>query len=186
MTKWKNQLVLFLALSFGLLPLAACTEQTPVERVAALRSHYTGELNSFLLLKDPEPVAEEATAEDSGAEELEPMEPAPGTEAAESEEELVMEGPKLHRILLDYTIRHDSKQKLDGITLDLTHVDARRAEKGHWRFWVDTSALERGFGEQLNYTLEEVDYVEGDAFSIEVVHPVPETDRNEYREFSNL
>jgi hypothetical protein len=90
------------------------------------------------------------------------------------------------RATLDLLVRHDSTEKLPGVTLDLIMVDADLNEKGRWLVWVDTSKVERANPTQYEHVLEDLDYVEGDAFTVEVRRPIAESERGDYREFDGL
>jgi hypothetical protein len=87
-------------------------------------------------------------------------------------------------VVLDIVVRHDSREKLPGITVEVELADGARREKEHYRVWIDTPRIERGPGAQVSYVLEDVPYVEGDAFFVEVRSPVPAAERGLYREFS--
>ena len=59
-----------------------------------------------------------------------------------------------------------------------------KVEKAAWKIWVDTAGLPKANQKQVSHILEDVDYQEGDGFSAEIRHPVPEAERGDYREFS--
>lgn len=165
-----------------LLPLAAsvwtaCGPKSPEERVAKSRSYYQARLLGFIV--EAEPVLAEPSAE--SGEELpseEPMDTAAADvgegEAMETAEATV---PIRQNVRVDILLQHDSPDRLSGITLDIEMVDANKVPKNVWKIWVDTKALAKGTGTQFGHLLEDVDYVEGDGFGVEVRSPVPERAR---------
>jgi len=163
------------------LTLAACAPKSNEERVAKLRTYYTARVIGFLV--QAEPVAEEpmASAEEEGAAAVLEEETAAADEGAPMEEPEV---EIKQDVAVDILLQHDSPQKLPGITLDIEMVDADQQPKGSWKVWVDTADLPKATGTQFTHLLEDVDYVEGDGFSVEVRSPVPPEERGEYREFS--
>lgn len=171
-------MVLVLALSS-----MACGPKDPAERVAGLRSYYKAEVNGFLVLAPPaedswdaaEPPSDEAVGEGDADE-------APEGEV--TEEAMVPAEPAATNVQLDVLIRHRSPEKLPGITVDVSMVDADQKEKGHWLWWVDTANIAKSNVTQFTYVLEDVSYEEGDGFYVEVRHPVPTEERAQYREFS--
>lgn len=185
--KLTRMIVAFLAMTTLLLTLA-CAEKSPEQRVMELRSHYTAELNGFIAKTEtpplPDPIAEEDLSETTASESSE----GDGGEATEGDEGIDEQdlpvGPMLSSILLDVIVLHDASENLPGITLDVTQVGPDEKEKGHYRFWVDTSTLARGQQAQVNHLLEGVDYTDGDGFHVEVRRPIPEGQRSDYREFS--
>jgi hypothetical protein len=171
-----------LTLSIGL---GACAEPTPEERVAMLRARYEARMNGFFVDQRPvgEPAAPAVTdSEDVGEEAAEGAPTEPGTEV-----ETVVQEPValVQDVMLDIEIRHESPEKLDGITVDITMADGER-EIRRWRAWFDTSSLEKGPGFQYSHKLEDVDYRPGFGFSAEIRHPIPPEERSSYREFSSL
>ena len=164
---------LFVLLAVAGLP--ACSRLTPEQKVAMLRSYYEARLSSFLVQEKT--VAMDAasagtTGEDeasaAGAEPLAVVPPVPARPA----------------VLLDIELRWDGRERLPGITLDISQAAAGGGEKATWRLWVDTSQLERGPGLQLTHVLEDVDYQDGDGFAVEVRHPIPVEELGQYREFA--
>lgn len=161
----------------------ACAGKSPEERLVENRSRYTAELNGFYIEETPliqetvEEAAEEgdASAADEGAGDTE-------TDAEAGAADV----PVVQNAHLDILVKHDSFEKLPGVTLDISMVDAGQNEKAHWRVWVDTADVERANPTQYSHVLEDIDYEEGDGFHVEVRHPVPEAERGEYREFSDL
>lgn len=110
------------------------------------------------------------------------QEPVPGAgESAES--------PRLEQdVELDLTIRREtagdgSPDALPGITLDVDQVDAAGASRRHWRVWVGTAGLAPGRELRTEHVLEDVEYVPGDGFRIEMRQDVPASERAEYREW---
>ncbi len=179
----------------ALLLLAGCAEPTHEERVAQIRSKYEATLNGFVVEQAPTeetaPDAEgEPTSGEEGAEEAAaqgdttdgemPADDATEEGAGEPADDAV---PLRQDVLLDIVVRHDSAEKLPGITVDITMADGER-ELETWRVWFDTSDLEKGPGIQYTHTLEDVDYEPGYGFSAEIRHPVPPQDRGLYQEFA--
>lgn len=170
---------------------AGCAPESPEERVAELRSRYTAELNSFVIEETPlvpepmEGMEEGAGEEGAGEEETAPEEPAAGEEEmAEGEEEPLEPVPTRKDAVLDILIQNRAVEPLPGITLDIGLVNADKDTKETYRVWMDTSDLQKGRGQTYFHTLLDVPYEEGDAFYVEVRHPVPPAERGEYREFT--
>lgn len=87
-------------------------------------------------------------------------------------------------ILLDVLVRWEGRERLPGITLDVSMGDATGKEKANRRIWVDTAKLDRGPGEQTTLTLTDIPYQPGDGFFVEVRSPIPAAERGDYREFA--
>ena len=160
--------------------LSACVARSPEEKVAWLRSLYKATVNpgGFIVQEEPMEEAELAPEEALGALEGEAVEGEEGEEPVEAT-------PVEQKILLDILIQHDSPEKLPGITVDISMVDASEQEKGHWRVWFDTSKIPKATPTQFTHILEGVAYEEGDGFNVEVRDDVPPEERSEYREFSS-
>jgi hypothetical protein len=160
----------------GLMAFAGCSSKSPLEKMIENRARYSVEVNGFYI--EETPVVGEVDAE---------ME-VDAADADEIELEGVEEQPVavIQNAHLDLLLKHDSFEKLPGITLDITQVDANKTEKGHWRLWVDTSKVERANPTQYSHVIENLDYEEGDGFAAEVRNPVPESERGDYREFSEV
>lgn len=195
----------FVLVSFLLAFTVACTQKSPEEKVASLRTHYTAELNGFIAKPNapavPDLLDDEGMELDGmeldGEEESDMEEPADETDEADAdadgdadadvsaiEEEELPLGPLLSNISLDIIVRHDAQENLPGITIDVTQAGPDEVEKGHFRFYLDTSNLVRGQQIQVTHVLEDVDYQEGDGFFTEVRSPVPVAERSAYQEFS--
>lgn len=179
---------------------SGCEPQDPEERISELRGRYEVTLNNWFIRREPPPpTPEESTAaEAEGDGESAAAEGDAGAAAsgegtpeeagettAEGEDEIVEEdlGPKLRDVLLDIEIWHDARESLPGITLEVTQADASENEKATYRIWVDTSALPPGTHRQVNHVFEDIEVAEDDQFSVELRHPVPPAERDEYREF---
>ena len=161
--------------------LGACQQATPEEKVASLRAYYSANANGFVVEEVPV-VAETVEGEETLAADGEGEADA---EDAEVGEEMAAEPiPVTQKVYLDFIVQHDASEKLPGITVDITMVDAQETEKHRWLHWVDTSNLAKATQIQLTYVIEDSDYVEGDMFSVEVRTPVPAAERGDYREFS--
>ncbi|MFP3941425.1 MAG: hypothetical protein ACLF0P_14090 [Thermoanaerobaculia bacterium] len=159
----------------------------PAEQVAEIRSGYTAELNSWVVDQRPAEQAPSTAAEDEApAEGAPPEEETAGDgEAAAPEDEDAAEAdpPVRQDVILDILVSHESRESLPGITVDVTQVDAEETPKNVWRVYLDTGDILPGPGTQLTHRLEDVDVESGDAFHVEVRHPVPAAERGEYREF---
>jgi len=181
------------ALSVLALGLMACEQPTHEERVAGLRAKYEASLNGFAVRETPvamdletvpgegeaatEEALDEVAAEETGAVDV-------AGEEGEMETGEAMEPMMRYDVILDIVVRHTSNEMLPAITLDLSHADVAGVEKEHRRLWVDTSDLAKGDSLQVNETLEDVDYEEGDGFHVEVRRPIPAAERGEYRELA--
>ncbi|MEE2777889.1 MAG: hypothetical protein VYE73_14130 [Acidobacteriota bacterium] len=166
--------LLVVTIVVGAIMLAGCGPQlTPEEKVEVLRSQYSAELTSLTVLQDPQnEEAEPAADKEGGAAELDTT-------------GLDLDQPALRTdVVLDILVSTTSQDYLSGITIDLQHVDGERNEKSLQNLWVDTSSLIRGGGTQVSHVLEDVDYVAGDGFWVEVRSPVGIEERPDYREFS--
>jgi hypothetical protein len=163
--------------------LGGCSQKSPLEQMIENRSRYSAELNGFFV--EETPIVVEATGEEM---------PAEGEFAAEEGDEMEMPtdldfgtSPAVdQRAQLDILLKHDSFEKLPGITVDITQVDAGMNQKGRWLLWLDTANVERANPTQYSHVIEDLEYVEGDAFSVEVRHPIPEGERGDYKEFEGL
>ncbi len=149
-----------------------CPKLTPVQELEARRAEYSAEVQNFYPVEsEPEVVVTEGEGtEDEGTEEA-PIE---------------LSQPEPPVILVDVLISTTAREKLDGLTIDVSHGDSQGNEKEVRRIWIDTSDIERGSGAQVTLRLEDLDYVEGDGFHAQVRSPIPESERSEYREFSSI
>lgn len=77
----------------------------------------------------------------------------------------------------------EATEALPGITLDVDQVDAAGTSRRHWRVWVDTAGLAPGRELRTEQVLEDVDFVPGDGFQVEVRQDVPVSERAAYREW---
>lgn len=155
--------------------LVACSEKTPEEKLQAWRAQYTAELGSFTIEQEPVVVDEAVEVEETDGE-------------GGDQEEVVAAGIAVvtTNVVLDILVSTKALDKLDGLTIDFSHVDGAKNEKDHRLLWIDTSQLERGPGAQITYVVEGVDYTEGDGFAVEVRVPVPTDQQSQYREFDQL
>lgn len=187
--KSKRIFRLALLLPLAALVVTACVPKSPEERVAKRRSYYRARLLGFIVEADPV-LAElsEESAEES-AEEAPSEEPMDGAAADAGEGEATETAAATvsirQNVRIDILLQHDSPDRLAGITLDIEMVDSNKVQKNVWKLWVDTSALTKGTGTQFGHLLEDVDYVEGDGFNVEVRSPVPPEEWGEYREFAD-
>ncbi len=174
-----NSLVLTAA-ALLLVAVACGPPPSPEEQVSELRSRYTAKLNGFVINQEPAAGEEMAGEMAEGADD----ETAADEQMAEGGEAEGGEAAAVRKdALLDILMSTESRETLPGITVDVTQVDADGNEKGSWRVYLDTTNVQRGPGTQITHRLEDVDYVEGDGFHVEVRHPVPAEEHGEYREF---
>lgn len=171
----------------ALVAVACGKPMSPEEKVSDLRSKYAAELNGFVVHSVPvegmesSDMAGEAPDQDAGAMSDQSSAEAPDGMAAGASDEAAV--PTRQDAILDILVSTTSKEHLPGLTVDIEQVDAQKNPKGHWRAYLDTSDVLRGPGTQISYTVEGVNYVDGDGFSVEVRHPVPPAERSEYKEF---
>jgi len=158
---------------------AGCAQPTPEERVAAMRARYSAELQGFVIRTEPL-VDETVAGDEEGTEGTE----SSAAEAGEDGSEEAAPVPVQQNLLLDIVVRNENKERLPGLTLDVSQQGADGAEKAHWQIWVDTAKIGRGPGTAVNHLIDDVDYTEGDGFNVQVRTPVPAAERADYREFS--
>ena len=189
----RSLVMVALCVSLGLITVLACKQLTPEEELLQARSRYEATLNNFIVTQVPlvAEIPEGEAIEGEGAE-AEPAEAtAPGDDSvgeveAEGEEVLGEEVPVRQDVTVDLTIRHESDNELDGITVDFYMSDGSQ-EVANWKVWFDTGAVRADTpGVQFSHTFEDVDYQEGYGFAAEIRSPVPAAERSEYREFSDL
>ncbi|MFQ5525584.1 MAG: hypothetical protein ACE5GX_04920 [Thermoanaerobaculia bacterium] len=180
----KRSFYLMFMLPVAALVAVGCAPKSPEEKVAQLRSFYTARPIGFIVDAVPAETMPEAGMEEGGAAEGPAEEPpvagGDGVVMAEAEPVAVTQN-----VRIDILLQHDSPEKLPGVTLDISMVDASETELASWKLWVDTAELPKATGTQFTHLLEDVDYQEGYAFSVEVRHPVPAEERGEYREFAD-
>jgi len=170
----------------AVLMLAGCATKSPEEKVEANRGRYTAELNGFFVRQEPVAPAmdEEMPVEGEMVADAVAETTAAGEEGAEMAPQEVEPVDLKQDVTLDILIRHESFEKLPGITIDIAMQDAAGQEKGHWTMWADTADLEKGTHLQLTHVLEDLPYEEGDGFFVEVRTPIPADERGDYPEFS--
>lgn len=182
-------LLLAAAVALGL---AACEPLPPEEQVAELRGDYTAELNSFNVRETP--MVEESGMEVGDETEMTDLDTAdeagaaaePAIEPAIEGEEVVEEMPMRQDVMLDIVLyKQSGDERLPGLTLDVSQVDAQENDKASYRIWVDTSRLNKGSRRAVSYVLEDVDFEEGDKFAVEVRPNVPPEVRDQYQEFAD-
>ncbi len=189
------------ALAFAVLLLAAVSgcghPKSHDEQVAELRSQYTAKLNGFAVKEQPtagamgdmgQMGAQEGMPGSEGAQPAAPAPSAPppqGGEEVQSGDLAVPPAPTpVHQsAILDILVSRKGRVGLPGLTVDITQADPQGHEKGHWQAYLDVSSVLPGSGTQISYTLDDVQYQEGDGFYVEVREPVPAAERGEYREF---
>jgi len=174
---------------------AGCAPSSPEEQIARIRSEYEVQLSSWKVVSPTEEgagEAEMAEGEEPMAEGEEPMaegeEPmAEGEEPMAEGEELMAEEPMAEpegvSIQFDLVVHLRGRNRLDGLTVDLTQADANQQEKAVYHQWVDTSNVLKGSPGQVTFVLEGIVMEEGDVFAATIVPGVP-ADLSAYREFS--
>lgn len=166
--------------------MVACAEKSPEEKVADMRARYTATVNEGGMMVKQVPLIDETMEEGmEGMEEVTAGEEAAGDEGEAMEgEEAMEEVPVRTEVTLDILVRNENRENLDQLTLDITQRDGAGNTKETYRVTIDASDIGPGPGTQVAQVLEDVDYEEGDAFAVEVRHPVPPEQRGEYPEFS--
>jgi len=168
----------------SVLVVSACSQPTGAERVAQQRAEYTATLNGFTVRETPlEPVMEEPMEGEETADDA--MAADDAMEGESMDDEMMM--PEVRQdVLLDIVLEKNGRSDgLEGITVDVAHVDASESEKTHFRIYVETGGLVNGSSTQVTHVLEDVDYEEGDGFSAEVRQNVDPNTRSDYREFND-
>lgn len=162
--------------------LVGCAQLSPADQVEAARAQTSVELRSFAVREEPveQPAEMEGEEDETAAEESSDAESAD----QESADEMADAGvPVSVEVDLDLLVSSEADDPLDGITVEFEQVDVDRNPKDTRRLWLETPDLMRGVGAQYTLTVQDVDYVEGDGFSVTVRSPIPEAERSEYREF---
>jgi hypothetical protein len=177
-----SRVAVMVAAIVAVLVSVGCQKKSPEERVAEVRSRYDAQLNGWIVKE--EPAATEAGESMEGEGEGSAMEePEPAAVSGDMAQEETGQGPQPRDIILDIIVRHTAEKNLPFITLDVTQADAEHHEKATYRIKVDTSDVYRGQTAQINHVLEDIPFVEGDVFSVEVRKPIPASERGEYEEF---
>lgn len=168
--------------------IGACGPSDPTAEIEDARSRYSAEVVSFSVDQRPEsPPVEPPTGDDAAGDAADAEgEAEVGSDEAALEETMEPTEPIDVRqdVLLDILLRFDGQDALDGLTLDITHVDPDKQEKGAYKAYIDVSDVHRGPPAQIVHRLEDVPYEEGDGFHAEVRSPVPAAERDQYREFA--
>jgi hypothetical protein len=155
--------------------LSGCAGPSGEDRVSELRSQYEARLNSFTVRQTP--VVVETTVVPEGAE--------PGGEATtEATGVEPFDVPVRQDAYLDIMVSSDADEKLPGITVDIDQLDGEKNPKAAYKVWLDTSSLPRGSSKAVTHVLEDIQYTEGDAFSVEIRSSVPPEERADYREYA--
>lgn len=207
------RLTALVTLTLAVLLTLGCQPKSPEEQVADARSRYIVELNSWFPKEANVDVSGEIPGdmgpEDSAAQELAgeaaleetgevaDLPPAEGEEGAEDGDEAMddeamgdeamdMEpaGPVERTIFFDLIVQLDGDHALPGLTLDLAQADASGAEKKAWKRYVELPSMIKGQTQQVSFE-EDLEFEEGDQFSVELRTPVPPAERGEYREFAD-
>lgn len=170
-----------------LFTLAGCTK-TIEEQIAEARAQYTVTLED-VWIEDEVPVEDD---QDSGAAEAVAVaeEAAVGEEAVDSEEaaegeedEIASSGPRSQNVLFELVVLFRGRKALDGITVDITHVDEFEEEKNTHLQYIDTAGMTSGETRQVDFELEGLMVEDGDAFSVTLSSGIP-ADLSNYREFA--
>lgn len=179
MKRLLTSLLLTAGLVFSIgISVSGCSPKSPEERIASIRARYKATLNGFIIQEEPIEVEVEPILEPEGLDEM-PIDDS--AEALDLDEIPTYAVSK--KVLLDILLHNDSAEKLDGLTVDISMVDAEHHEKGHWQVWFDTSTIEKANIASRIHILDDPGYEEGDGFAAEV-RQVPVSERSEYREFS--
>jgi len=189
----RRTIIALASIALSLVLTVACGKPlSPAEKISQQRSKYTATLNGFVVHSVPEDGAQGGAMMDEtdGAMDQamdqagDTMADEGGTEEmAAGEDAEAMPVPTRQDAILDILVTTTSKETLPRLTVDIDQVDADKNPKGHWLATLDTSEVLRGPGSQISYTVENVDYTEGDGFTVDVRHPVPPEDRGQYPEF---
>ena len=183
--------------------LVACGPGSPEEQVIQTRGQYSVQLNTWFpkAPEEPElePLAEGEAAEGEAAEgeaaegEAADVEAAEG-EAAEGEaaEGEAVEGEAAEgeaaeaaptTIVFDVIVLFSGSDPLPGITVDFTQADADGNEKAAWREFLDIPSIVKAETKQIMVEAE-VDFVEGDQFSVQLLKYVDPANYGDYKEFA--
>lgn len=179
------------------LALTACPQKSPEDRVLEARNKYTVQLNAFLP-QEPEIVpidgameveeaaegAAEAVAQASEAV-AEEAEAAEADDAGlEEGEEIVEAEPTTRSVFFDLIVLFDGNESLPGVTVEITQADPFEKEKASFRHYLETGPMVKSETKQVSFTIDGLDFEDGDLFSVELRSFVPEGERGEYREFA--
>lgn len=183
--------VALILLAICAVSLGACSSATPLEKLEATRAEYKANLNSFFVKETPlevEPMpGVEGESEDAESPAGTESSGGDGDPEGEGGEEMAMVEPEVRLdAMLDVIVQHDSRNPLEGVTLDITMVDASQQEIGGWTRWVDTSGLPKANQRPVSIVLEDVAYEEGYGFFVEVRSPIAASERGEYREYEGI
>lgn len=179
------------------LPWLGCKPQDPVERVAEMRAHYTAEVNPSGFVARPrqaEPPATESTTagepgDETAAQPAADAPPTAGDNTAGDDgtgEETAAEptAPPRYDVILDMLIKNDNRENLPQLTLDIVQTDLAGNEVTRYRATIDSSKITRGMVTQVSYTLEDIEFHEGEQMFYVQVRPVPPEERSLYPEFN--
>ncbi len=187
---FRRSIALAFAALVVLAALACGQPKSHEEQVAELRSEYTAELNGFAIKQQPTAEAPEGEMAQEGmgsAEGSQTGAQGPATQGGETVQAgdlSVPASPPVHQsAILDLLVSRKGRQGLDHLTVDIGQEDRQGHEKAHWRAYLDVSSVLPGSGTQISYTLDDIDYQQGDKLYAEVRQPVPAPERGEYREF---
>ena len=189
--------------------LVACGPGSPEEKVTQTRAQYSVQLNGWFPKAVEEPAYEPMDGEMTD-EEMTDGETADGEAEAEASDEAATEdvgaegeavegeavegeavegepmaeaAPAPTTIVFDLIVLFSGKEPLPGITVDLTQADADGNEKKTWREFLDIPSIVKAETKQL--TLEsEVDFAEGDQFSVQLLKYVDPANYSEYHEYA--
>lgn len=172
------------AVCASILLLAVACAESPRQRTEKLRARYQAAVTGLVVKEEPltPPAAEPASEETSAA-----VAPAAAGEGATEEVAAAAAEPVPVRqlVTLDLLVRHDAKEKLSQLTVEIVHLaqDGQR-EKGRYRRTLDVSGVERGPGTQVTLVLEDIGYEPNDGFAVEVRSPVPAGEEADYPELA--
>ncbi|MEL7060897.1 MAG: hypothetical protein AAGN46_12820 [Acidobacteriota bacterium] len=173
--------------------LVACGPQDPMTAAIAERQNYDVRLSSWFEkrvepMTEPatEPVAEQ-TAEPTEGTDAESPEPAIEEPLAEFEGETPEPAPAPAEptsptVVLDLVVIYNGYASLEGLTVEVEHVDAAQNEKATYREYLELGQMANAETRQVTIEVEDVDLAEGDAFSVSV----PRVGEGESGEFPEL
>jgi hypothetical protein len=178
------------AATAGLVWALACGgADDPARQIERQRGHYSVKLTGWVVAQTP-PAPDPAALAGASLAEPAPSAAAPPAAdgdaergASESEAGLVAAPPAVSDIDLAFEIRHDSAQKLNGLTVEVTQGDGMGKEKAHYRVWLDTADVEPAVTVKRTYTLKEVPHQAGDVFTAALRRRVPRAEWSLYKEF---
>lgn len=102
----------------------------------------------------------------------------------EEEEHAEPHGPRPTDVVLTLLVRFAGDDPLPGITVDVVKTDKDDQPSPPVLQWIDTSEMSDGDVLQVELELEDMEYEDGDAFSVLLASTVPADARSNYREYA--